>query len=148
MATFTLLVLSALAPASMAAELAPHILAQVDERGGFRAIRAPFSVRIFDDGGIEALEMDKWIQIGQMSEPAVARFKRVTDVIIASTPLVVHDDTNPADAPEVEYSVRNKSGEVVLIEKRGSQNTHRLQGGVSSIVQVLDGLAALARISN
>ena len=144
--TLTLLLVCTLAPASTAADLAPHVLAQVDERGGFRAVRAPFSVRILDDGRMEALETGEWTEIGRLSEAAVRRFKRVTDVITASNRFVVQD-SRVADAPTLEYSVRNKSGEVVLIAKRGVQDGILLQGGVTSIVQLLDGLKELARIS-
>jgi hypothetical protein len=144
--TLTLLLVCTLAPTSMAAELAPHVLAQVEERGGFRVVRTPFTVRIFDDGRIEALETEKWTEIGRLSEAAVRRFKRVTDVITASNRFVVQD-TKLADAPTLEYSVRNKNGEVVLIAKRGAQDGALLQGGVTSIVELLDGLMELARIS-
>jgi hypothetical protein len=89
----TLMVVCTLASASIATELDPHVLAQLDERGGYRILRTGFSIRVFDDGRIEALEMDKWTEIGRLSEATVLRMKGVTDAITLSD-LSAPEDTS------------------------------------------------------
>ncbi len=126
-----------------AADLAPHVLAQVDEawpRGP-----AKVSIRIFEDGKIEKFDEEQWTEIGRLSKPAILRFKNVTDVMTPNSKLhTTGSDPALADGPSTTYSVRNKEGLVVLV---GTQNAILLQGGASSIVQVLDGFKSLARIS-
>ena len=126
-------------------ELAPHVLAQVDESGGFRTT-IHRAIRIFDDGKIEKLDAEKWVEIGRLSKPTVLRLKQVTDVMTPKNKLYT-EDSGMADGPTIVYLVKNKEGEVVLIGKKGAQNSILLQGGVSSIMLTLDGLKALAWIS-
>jgi hypothetical protein len=57
------------------------------------------------------------------------------------------EDSRIADAPSIEYLVRNKDGETVVVGRKGPTNALLMQGGASSIVQVLEGLRTLARIS-
>ena len=128
-----------------AGELAPHVLAQVDESGGFR-VNTHLAIRIFDDGKIEKLDEGKWTELGRLSESTVLRFKRVTDVMTPQNKLSTKDSC-VADGPSIAYFVKNKEGEEVLIGKKGAQDSILLQGGASSIIQVLDGLMALAQIS-
>ena len=125
-------------------ELAPHVLAQVEESGGFRTGNH-HAVRIFDDGKIEKLEAEKWADLGRLSAVAVARLKRVTEVMTPKNKLYTKD-SEIADGPAATYSVRNKEGEVVVIGRKGNQEAILLQGGASAIIQVLDGLNALAWI--
>jgi hypothetical protein len=128
------------------AELAPQVLAQVHQSGGHRPDPVVRSVRILGDGRIEALDDNKWKEIGTLSPAAVRRFKNVTDVMTAKSRLAT-DDTRVADAESIEYSVRNGAGEVVLIGRAGAQEAQLMQGGASSIIRVLEGLRALVWIS-
>ena len=134
-----------LVPQSFADELAPHVIAQVDESGGSRT-NTHRAIRIFDDGKIEKLDDEKWTELGRLSESAMLRFKQVTDVMTPKNKLYTKD-SGIADGPSVSYSVKNKEGDLVLIGKKGAQDSILLQGGASSIIQVLDGLKSLAWIS-
>jgi len=139
-------VLTLLQPSrALGAELAPDVLAQVNQSGGHGGPGAR-GVRIFIDGRIEALESDAWNEIGRLSPAAVLRLKSVTDVMTPTSRLATKD-TNLADAGLIEYSVRNGAGQIVLIGRAGAQEAALLQGGASSLIRVLEGLQALAWIS-
>ncbi len=141
------LICAGLAPGSalLAEELDPHVLALVDETSGFRVLRHR-AIRILDDGKVESLEKEKWVQIAKMSDETLARFKRTTDVM--SPKIKVHtQDSGLADGPISKYLVKNKEGEVVQIGIKGPQDSILMQGGASSIIEVLNGFKTLSSIS-
>ena len=132
--------------AVFADDLPAHVLAQVDETSGFRT-RNHRAIRIYDDGKVESLDKEeKWIEIARLSKAAVAQFNKVTDVMTTKTKLYTKD-SGLADGPISTYLVKNKEGEVVLIGKKGPEDSIRLQGGASSIIEVLDGFKTLSTIS-
>lgn len=132
-------------PTWAAEELPPHVLAQVDETSGFRTTNHR-AIRIFDDGKVESQEGEKWVKIAQLSEAMATRLKKVTDVMTAKSKLYTKD-SGLADGPISTYLVKNKEGAVVLIGKKGPQDSILLQGGASSIIEVLDGFKTLSTIS-
>lgn len=128
-----------------AEELDAHVLAQVDETSGFRVMRHR-AIRILDSGKVESLEKEKWVEIAKLSDAAVARFKRTTEVM--SPKIKMHTkESGIADGPISKYVVKNKEGEVVLIGKKGPEEGILMQGGALSIVEVLDGFKTLSSIS-
>jgi hypothetical protein len=126
-------------------ELSPKVLAQVNERSGFRVLNHR-GIRIFEDGKIESLEKEKWVEIGKLSAATAARLKRTTDVMSPKIK-VITKDSGLADDPISTYVVRNKEGEIVLIGGKGPQDSILMQGGASSIIEVLDGFKTLSSIS-
>ena len=72
-----LLILSGVAGA-LGAELAPDVIAQVDQSGGYDPSRAkPLvrTVRVFVDGRIEAFDEGEWSAVGRFAEGTVRRHK-------------------------------------------------------------------------
>jgi len=141
----TVLVVYVAVPA-FGASLGPDVLAQVNQSGGFTDKPDNFSVRILQDGTIEELGNGQWRRIGQLTLATVLRLKRVTDVMTPSNRLLVEDGRIP-DAPSIDYLVRNKDAETVVVGRKGPTNALLMQGGATSIVQVLEGLRTLVRIS-
>jgi hypothetical protein len=138
-------ILGLTAPAA-GASLGSDVLAQVIQSGGYAEKPDNFSVRVLQDGTIEELVGSKWQRIGRLTLPTVRRFKRVTDVMTPKNRLLT-EDSRVADSSSIEYLVRNGDGETVVIGRKGPTNALLLQGGATSIVQVLDGLRTLVRIS-
>lgn len=126
-------------------ELAPKVIAQVNERSGFRVLRQR-GIRIYEDGKVESLEKDQWVEIATLSKAAAARLKRTTDVMSPKIKTVTKD-SGLADGPISVYAVRNKDGEIVRIGGKGPQDSILMQGGASSIIEVLDGFKTLSSIS-
>lgn len=110
-----------------AEELDAHVLALVDETSGFR-VKRHRAIRILDSGTVESLEKEKWVEIAKLSEAAVARFKRTTEVM--SPKIKMHTkESGYADGPISKYLVKNKEGEVVLIRRKGPEDGILMQGG-------------------
>jgi len=123
-----------------------NVLAQVTESGGYSPTPLDIRVRILSDGRIEEFAAGQWRRVAKLEDAALRRFKRVTDVMTPRN-LRSERETGLVDASVIRYLVRNRAGDTVVVGTDGPTRSVLMQGGATSLIQVLDGLRALVRIS-
>ncbi len=130
------------------AKLKPHVIAQVFQYDGCMGICPSTGARLLDNGRIEEFKTNHWIFMGKVTAIKLKQVTAVTNAIIQGPLYTNPDQPVISDIPVVDYEVRNIKGETVLIGHEADRKSYLMQGGASSMVDILKGLRSLSTVSN